>query len=137
MAQDYRDILNETVGRLWSQAKDLAETSGVKEIYEKGADRAKSFGNATKLTVELNRDHTELQRIYAEIGKLYVDQTSEPSGFFLPLFQQLEEQKRLIASKEAEIENYKASFEQHTETPDAEIMDFESIVNQTEDDGRQ
>ncbi len=136
MAQDYKDILNNTVSRLWAQAKDFAETSGVKDIYEKGADRARNFGSATRLTVELNRDHAELQRIYAEIGKLYVEQTAEPSGFFLPLFQQLEEQKRLIASKEAEIETYKASFEQHAETPDAEIMDFENIVNQTEDDGR-
>ena len=127
---EYKDMIDRILG----QAKDLAESAGVREVYEKGAKRAKSFGNATKLTLALNQDHKELERVFAEIGKLYYEQGS-PEGFFVPLFEQVSLLQSSIQAKEAEIEAYKASFEQKTETPVEEIRDFESIVNQTEHDG--
>ena len=153
---DYKDF----VGNILSRAKDLAESdavtgmvervkgaaqnTGIAEVLEKGSQRARSFGNATRLTVDLNRDYKELERIFCEIGKLYYEQaSSSPEGFFVPLFEQVEAIRTSIAAREAEIEAYKASFE----TPSAgskapnetdlntRIDDFESIVNQTETDG--
>ncbi len=128
---DYKDM----IGRLWGQAKDLAETTGVRDVYEKGAQRAKNFGSAAKLTLDLNQDHKELERVFTEIGKLYYEQ-GNPEGLFAPLFEQAALLQSAIQAKEAEIEVYRSSFEAKTGSPADEIMDFESIVNQTEDEGR-
>ena len=153
---DYKDF----VGTIFSRAKDLAESeavngmvervkeaaqsTGIVDVFEKGSQRARSFGSATRLTLDLNRDYKELERVFSEIGKLYYEQTSSsPEGFFAPLFEQVEAIRTSIAAKEAEIEAYKASFETPAtgSTAPAEadlntrIDDFESIVDQTESDG--
>ncbi len=150
-------ILSDTVGTLFSKAKefaasdtvtgavervkDAAANTGILEVYEKGAQRAKSFGSATKTTLDLNRDHKELERVFAEIGKLYYEQAKDaPEGFFAPLFQQVETLHDTIAAKEAEVEAYKTSFEKAGESNrddalDNNIADFEAIVNRTETDG--
>ena len=108
---NYSKILSNTVGTLFTKAKeiaasdavtgavervkDVAASTGVLEVYEKGAQRAKSFGSATKITLDLNRDHKELERVFAEIGKLYYEQAKDaPEGFFVPLFQQAEKGSR-------------------------------------------
>ena len=152
---DYKDF----VGTILSRAKDLAASdtvagavgkvkdaaagTGIPDVIEKGAQRARSFGSATKLTLDLNRDHKELERVFAEIGKLYYEQTNGAAdGFFVPLFEQVETLRQAIAEKEAEIEAYKASFDsaEHGSRDaeaslDEQIDAFESIVNQTENDG--
>ena len=153
---DYKDF----VGTIFSRAKDLAESeavngmvervkeaaqsTGIVDVFEKGSQRARSFGSATRLTLDLNRDYKELERVFSEIGKLYYEQTSSsPEGFFAPLFEQVEAIRTSIAAKEAEIEAYKASFNSldsgstaPTEADlDTRIDDFESIVDQTETDG--
>jgi len=153
---DYKDfvgsILNRAKGLADSEAvsgvvervRGAAQNTGISEVFEKGSQRARSFGNATKLTVDLSRDYKELERVFCEIGKLFYQQSaSSPEGFFVPLFEQVETLRTSIAAKEAEIEAYKASFN----TPDSgstapteadldtRIDDFESIVDQTETDG--
>ena len=153
---DYKDF----VGSILNRAKDLADSekvsgvvervkgaaqnTGIPEVFEKGSQRARSFGNATKLTVDLNRDYKELERVFSEIGKLFYQQSaSSPEGFFAPLFEQVEALRTSIAAKESEIEAYKASFtppDSGSTAPteadlDTRIDDFESIVNQTETDG--
>ena len=153
---DYKDF----VGNILNRAKDLADSeavsgvvervrgaaqnAGIADVFEKGSQRARSFGNATRLTMDLNRDYKELERVFCEIGKLYYQQaSSSPEGFFAPLFEQVETIRTSIAAKEAEIEAYKAFFETPADgntAPgekdlDTRIDDFESIVNQTETDG--
>ena len=133
---DYKDF----VGTILSRAKDLAESgavngmvervkeaaqsTGIVDVFEKGSQRARSFGSATRLTVDLNRDYKELERVFSEIGKLYYEQTSSsPEGFFAPLFEQVETQQAAAgtAPDEADL--------------NTRIDDFESIVDQTENDG--
>ncbi len=158
---DYKEILSGTVETLVSRAKDLAGSdvvagavgkvreaavnTGVFEVYEKGARRAKSFTDATRLTVDLNRDYKELERVYTEIGKLYYDQAKDaPDGFFPSLFSQVSALRSAIAEKEGQIEAYKANFSPSAEASDSavdvdrmnsDIADFEEIVNRTETDG--
>ncbi len=154
---DMKDLLSSTVGNLVSKAKDFAASdtvndairsvqnaaasTGVLEVYEKGAQRVKSFGSATKLTVDLNRDHTELQRVFAEIGRLCYEQNHDkPEGFFVPLFEQVETLRETIAAKEESIARYKAQFSGDDNDPDAEsglksdIADFDSIVDESVSD---
>ena len=156
--KNYGKILSDSVGNLISKAKEFAESdavtgavervkdaaasTGVLDVYQKGADRAKSFGTATKTTLELNRDHKELERVFAEIGKLCYEQTKDaPEGFFAPLFQQVEELRSSISAKEAEVEAYRAFFESSDADAKAaaalhdDIQNFEDIVNRTETDG--
>ena len=135
---------SEAVNGMVARVKDAAQNTGITDVFEKGSRRARSFGNATKLTVELNRDYKELERVFCEIGKLYYEQaSSSPEGFFAPLFEQVVAIRTSIAAREAEIEAYKTSFETQAAagtTPndadlDTRIDDFESIVDQTETDG--
>ena len=145
---DYKDF----VGTIFSRAKDLAESeavngmvervkeaaqsTGIVDVFEKGSQRARSFGSATRLTVDLNRDYKELERVFSEIGKLYYEQTSSsPEGFFAPLFEQAEAVMATIRAKEEELQAYKAGFTDAAASPQDEIDDFEAVVNRTEDDG--
>ena len=129
---DYKDL----VGGILNRARDAAQDAGITGVIEKGAQRAKSFGNATKLTLDLGRDHRELERVFAEIGKLCYEQASGlGEGAFAPLFAQATALREAIAAKEAEIEAYKAGSQQAEKTLDGRIDDFEAIVNQTENDG--
>jgi len=156
--KDYNRILTDTVSGILFRAKEFASSdavtdtvarvrdtasgTGVLEIYEKGARRAKSFGSATKTTLELTRDRKELERVFCEIGKLYYERNRfSADEAFAPLFRQVEALTEGIRAKEAEVEAYKASFEKGGKPAktaselDSSIMDFEAIVNRTENDG--
>ena len=148
---DMKDLFSSTVGNLVSKAKDFAASepvseairsvqnaaasTGVLEVYEKGTQRVKSFGSATKLTVDLNRDYAELQRVFTEIGKLCYEQNREhPEGFFVPLFEHAEKLKEMIAQKEETIAQYKAQFSGESESaPDqnSDLADFDTVVDES------
>ena len=131
----------ELVGGIFSKAKDAASATGILGVYEKGAQRAKTFGSTTKLTLDVNRDRRDLERVFAEIGKLRYEQERglEDAPYAL-LFQKVDTLRAAIAEKEAQIEAYKAALDTAgPATQDSglsgDIADFEDIVNQTETDG--
>ena len=132
---DYKDLF----GKLAGKVRDAAETSGVMDVYAQGASRAKAFGQLTKLTVELNREHEELKRIYAEIGRLYYEQNmAAPEGVFVPLFEQAGRVTDGIRERRARIEALKESSgftDQDQNGIDVEIGDFDEVVSATEADG--
>ena len=116
----------DTVGKV----KEAAEGSTVKEVYEQGASRVKSYGRIAKLNLEMNGDYEELKRVYTEIGKLCYDQFKDaPEGFFAPLFAQVEEISARIERSEAEIEAMKAEAGCHEE-PDISV---EIVADSVED----
>ncbi len=137
---------SETVTGVVDKVRGSAAGAGLTGVLEKGAQRAKSFGAATKNTLDLSRDHKELERVFSEIGKLYYEQAAGlPEGLFAPLFEQVALLQQSISAKEAEMEAYKASFGQGSTSSQqtrseqelhGRIDDFESIVNQTENDGQ-
>ena len=130
---DYKDLF----GKLADKVKDVAETSGVIDVYAQGASRAKAFGQLTKLTVELGREHEELRRIYAEIGRLYYEQNmAAPEGVFVPLFEQAGRVTDGIRERRARIEALKESSGlTEQDGIDVEIGDFDDVVSATEADG--
>lgn len=138
MASNTRDVLSGLLGK----AKDLAESSGVMDVYEKGARRAKSFGNATRLTMDLGNERRELMKLYAKIGSLYVEARESGVSADLsidPLLEKLRGLRGSIAAKEAEINAYKASFggaQEASPPPTDDLADFEAVVNRTEDEGK-
>jgi len=130
---DYKDLF----GKLAGKVKDVAETSGVMDVYAQGASRAKTFGQLTKLTVELNREHEELKRIYAEIGRLYYEQANAaPEGVFVPLFEQAGRVTDGIRERRAKIDALKESAGLTVQDDiDVEIGNFDDVVSATEADG--
>ena len=130
---DYKDML----GKLAGKVKDAADSSGVTGVYAKGAERAKAFGQITKLSIDTNRDLDELKRVYAEIGKLYYEQAKDkPEGFFVPLFEQANRVTNSIRDKRAKIDALREeSGIAPEEDIDVEIGDFDDVVSATEADG--
>ena len=141
---DYKDIISGTINSIVGKVKEVAEIGAVRDIYENGANRAKSYGRIAKLALELNGENEELKRVYTEIGRLYYEQAKDaPEGFFAPLFAQAEEICGRIAAKEDEINSLKADIAAATGCDDADIDveigefdDFDNIVDATEDDGK-
>lgn len=141
---DYKDIISGTINSIVGKVKEVAESGAVRDIYENGANRAKSYGRIAKLALELNGENEELKRVYTEIGRLYYEQAKDaPEGFFAPLFAQAEEICGRIAAKEDEISALKADVAAATGCDGADIDveigefdDFDNIVDATEDDGK-
>lgn len=141
---DYKDIIAGTINSIVGKVKEVAESGAVRDIYENGASRAKSYGRIAKLALELNGENEELKRVYTEIGRLYYEQAKDaPEGFFAPLFAQAEEICGRIAAKEDEINALKADVAVATGCDEADIDveigefdDFDNIVDATEDDGK-
>ncbi len=102
------DKVKEAAGDTVSKVKEAAEGSTVKEVYEQGASKVKSYSRIAKLSLQVNGEYEELRRVYTEIGKLCYDQYKDsPEGFFAPLFSQVEEINGRIESMEAEIDALK------------------------------
>lgn len=136
----FKDILAGTISNVIDKAKDVAENGAVKDIYEQGASRAKAYGRIAKLAFTMNGDAEELKRVYTEIGRLYYEQSKDaPEGFFVPLFAQAAEISQRIAATEQEINDLKSAYEAETGSPapdvDADIGQFEQVVEATETDG--
>lgn len=132
---DYKDML----GKLAGKVKDAAGPGGVTGVYAKGAERAKAFGQAAKLTLDNNRDFDELKRVYAEIGKLYYEQAKgSPEGFFVPLFEQAGKLTEGIRERQREIDALKAqTLGTEQSAADAGLSDFDAIVSQAEREARE
>ena len=130
----YKDIITGTLNNIAGKVKEAAESGAIRDIYEHGASRAKSYGQIAKLSLEINGDSEELKKVYAEIGRLYYDQAKEaPEGYFAPLFEQAGSLIAGINDKQAQIQAMKEQFE--AENVPAVDADFESVVDETEDDG--
>ena len=143
---DYKELLSGAVGSLVGKAKELAgseavrgavdklSASGVANIYAQGADHAKVYARITKLTLEANSTNSELGRVYNEIGRLCFELNREnPEGVFAPLFAQASELTEAIHAKEDEIAALKAQLGEGK--PGSDALNFEDIVNATEEDG--
>ncbi len=139
---DYKDIISGTINSIVGKVKEVAESGSVRDIYESGANRAKSYGRIAKLALELNGENEELKRVYTEIGRLYYEQAKDaPEGFFSSLFAQAEEICDRIKAKEDEINALKADITASAEDADIDVEigefdDFDSVVDATEDDGK-
>lgn len=138
---DYKDIITGTLATIIDKVKGVAdsvsESGAVRNVYEQGASKAKTYGQLAKYSFELNGDKEELKRVYAEIGKLFFEQGKEaPDEFFAPLFDQAKEIAQRIAEKEEYIKTVKAEFAAKAEENiDVEVCDFEEVVTATEEDG--
>ena len=136
---DYKEIL----GSLVNKARGAMENSGVAEVYQKGAGRAKSYARIARLTLDLNSQAEELRKVYTEIGKLYFEQAKDkPEGFFAPLFAQAGSLMADMQAKETELSALKDSLKAEEAEKDIEVEiteeteDFAAVVDATEAEGK-
>lgn len=140
---DYKDIITGTINSIVDKAKDLAENSSVREIYDNGLNRAKSYGKVAKMVFEVNGETEELKKVYTEIGKLYYEQTKDaPEGYFVPLFEQVKRISDSILAKEEAVRSIRASMhddgecEEDCSDIDVEIGEFDDVVSSDEDENK-
>ena len=137
---DYKELL----GSLVNKAKSVMDNSGVSEVYQKGADRAKAYSRIARLTLDANNQADELRKVFTEIGKLYFEQErDDPKGVFAPLFAQASQLQNALRTRETELAALKDSLKaQPQEEPDIEVEitqeepDFDAVVDATENAGK-
>ncbi len=136
---DYKELF----GSLVNKAKDVMESTGVTEVYQKGASRTKAYSRIARLTLDTNSQADELRKVYTEIGRLYFEQAREnPEGVFAPLFAQAGKLMDELKAKEAELDELKSGLRDEAEEKDIEVEitqdidDFDQIVNATEAEGK-
>ena len=142
---DYKDLISGTLKNLAERVKDVADNTGLGDVYAKGIERTKSYGTMAKLTLSINSDTEELKRVYQEIGRLtYEDAKAAPEGFYASLFAQVEALNASIDEKRRDIDAIKAELDSSSqndidveisELPDTVTSEFEDVVNSTESDG--
>ena len=136
---DYKEFF----GSLVNKAKGAVESSGIADVYQKGAGRAKTYSRIARLTLDLNSQAEELRKVYTEIGKLYFEQAKDkPEGFFAPLFAQAGSLLQELQSKETELAALKDSLKAEEAEKDIEVEiteeteDFAAVVDATEAEGK-
>jgi len=130
---NYLDTINKLVGR----ARELAGSGAVRDVYEKGVSRTKSYARMAKLALSIKEDSDALQKLYAEIGRLFVEQNPiAPDAAYTDLFARAQGLRGLIEQKRREMDDLKADVGTDGGDIEVEIGSFEDIVNATEDEGK-
>ena len=137
MAKDIRVIIIKLADRLHNlrtlqyqtAAKQIEKARETMDIYAPIANRL----GISRIQVEM--DDLCMQYLEPEI---YANLRAEIDEIITDREEFIQDMVNEVTEyiKEAEIEAYRSSFEAKTGSPTDEIMDFESIVNQTEDEGR-
>ena len=136
---DYKELF----GSLVNKAKDVMESTGVTEVYQKGASRTKAYSRIARLTLDTNSQAEELRKVYTEIGRLYFEQAREnPQGVFVPLFAQAGRLMDELKARETELEALKSGLRDEAEEKDIEVEitqdidEFDQVVSATEAEGK-
>jgi len=139
---DIKNLITGTINNIVGKVKDVAESTDVKEtvkdIYEQGSNKAKSYGQIAKLSLELVGDKEELKKLYTEIGRLYFEETETPDEFFAPIFEQAREVYNRIAEKEeliAALKEAECECKEECECDaeiEVEVCEFEEVVEASE-----
>lgn len=137
---DIKSIITGTINNIVGKAKEVAENANVKEtvkdIYEQGSSKVRSYSAIAKLSLELTGDKSELNKLYTEIGRLYFEETKEPDEFFAPIFEQAREVYNRIAEKEdliAALKEAECECEEECDSEiEVEVCEFEEVVEASE-----
>ena len=126
---DYKDIITGTLNNIVGKVKEVADSGAIKDIYEHGANRAKSYGQMAKLSLEINGDSEELKRVYAEIGRLYYENYRDTADAFLAdLCQQVTDANARVAELEAQMDELRAAAKEYRPAPDLHTVDADVVV---------
>ena len=109
---DYKSILKGTLNSVTKKAKDYVESGSLKEAYEKGSTTARCYANIAKLSLQINGELEEENKVFIEIGRLCYDENRDnPDGRYAPLFDELKAMDERIEKMREELEAAKAAVE--------------------------
>lgn len=109
---DYKSILKGTINSVTKKAKDYVESGGLKDAYDKGSTAARCYANIAKLTLQINGELEEQNKVFIEIGRLCYDENRDnPGESYAPLFDELKAMDDRIETMREELEAAKAAVE--------------------------
>lgn len=127
---EYKDKIIEAFKNFSKKTEEFTENSGLKDIYGKGADKAKNLSNIAKLTLKYNSLSEELNKAYTELGKIvYEERSKEPSGIYEVLFEKIEKINNEMVQAQNQIKEIRSSTNSNSENNNA---NFEDVVSSTE-----
>lgn len=134
---DYKSILKGTFNSVTKKAKEYVENGSLKDAYDKGSTAARCYASIAKLTLQINGELEEQNKVFTEIGRLcYNEKRDAPEGDYVPLFEELEASDKKIEALREELEAAKAAVEaakaQGEEFPEAEFIDEPAEVKEDE-----
>ena len=129
---DYKSILKGTLNSVTKKAKDYVESGSLKEAYDKGSTTARCYANIAKLSLQINGELEEENKVFIEIGRLCYDENREnPDGRYAPLFDELKAMDERIEKMREELEAAKAAVEAGKNGGEyAEFYDIEDDDNE-------
>lgn len=109
---NYQSMIKGTLRALGNKAKQVAESNAVKDVYDRSTTTAKCYANIAKLTVLINGELEDQQKVFNEIGRLYYELNREnPAEDFQELFDKVSEMDEKIESMRQELSDAKAAVE--------------------------
>lgn len=129
---DYKSILKGTLNSVTKKAKDYVESGSLKEAYDKGSTTARCYANIAKLSLQINGELEEENKVFIEIGRLCYDENRDnPDGRYAPLFDDLKAMDERIEKMREELEAAKAAVEAGKNGGEyAEFYDIEDDDNE-------
>lgn len=118
---NYQSMIKGTLKALGNKAKQVAESNAVKDVYDRSTTTAKCYANIAKLTVLINGELEDQQKVFNEIGRLYYELNREnPAEDFQELFDKVSEMDEKIESMRQELSDAKAAVEASRSNSNAE-----------------
>ena len=109
---NYASMIKGTIKAIGNKAKEIAETGAVKDVYDRSTTTARCYANIAKLTVLINGELEDQQKVFNEIGRLYYEMNrAEPSEHFAELFAKVAEMDEKIETMRQELSDAKAAVE--------------------------
>ena len=133
---DYNDLLNSlkaAAGSAANIARDIAGSAGEKarDFAGSAGEKAKATARIAKLKLEIAGKREELNKVYAEIGRVYFESADKrsPEELYVRLFDHVMLANAAIERMETEERELKSIFES-----EADEADFTMVVSAAEDE---
>ena len=133
---DYNDLLNSlkaAAGSAANIARDIAGSAGEKarDFAGSAGEKAKATARIAKLKLEIAGKREELNKVYAEIGRVYFESADKrsPEELYVRLFDKVMLANAAIERMETEERELKSIFES-----EADEADFTMVVSAAEDE---
>lgn len=131
---DYNDLINSlksVAGNAASLARDIAGTAGerARDFAGSAGEKAKAIARLAKLTHEASAKRSELDGVYAEIGRVYFEGADKknPGELYVRLFDQVMLANAALERIEAELKELRAGL-----SAQGEDVDFSDVVDSAE-----
>lgn len=109
---NYQSMVKGTLKAIGKKAKEIADSNAVKDAYDRGTTTAKCYANIAKLSVRINGELEDQQKVFNEIGRLFYELNRDnPPEHFEELFTAVSEMDEKIEAMRQELSDAKAAVE--------------------------